>query len=116
MCHVPFLSCCFAIAVNVTKHELCELAVNHMVQFHVFVIFLICYVSCYSVYTLSECLFSKCLAFNRGNFFKTKLKVEEDSRPRSMDNSGKVSEKSYKLLSHFPVLVGKEIQISLSLQ
>lgn len=46
-------------------------------------------------------------------FFKTKLKVEEDSRPRSMDNSGKVSEKSYRLLSHFPVLVGKEILVTI---
>lgn len=49
MCHVPLLSCCFAIAVNVAKHELCELAVNYVVQFHAFVIFLTCYVSCHSV-------------------------------------------------------------------
>lgn len=87
-----------------------------MVQFHVFVIFLTCYVSCPSVSHFISVCFPNVWHFQSWQFLKTKLKVKEDSRPRSMDNSGKVSEKSYKLLSHFSVLAGEEIQISLSLQ
>lgn len=42
-------------------------------------------------------------------FVNTEYKAEE-GESRSKDNSGKICEKSYKLLSHFPVLVEEGIQ------
>lgn len=59
-------------------------------------------------YTLSVFVFSKMSGIYHRNSLKIEFEVEEYSRPRSMDNSDKVSEKSCKLLSHFLVLVQEE--------